>query len=422
MQSQSLDSNHKTEKYVLSLFIVLIFLNFVKPLADYYLGISQRIFTISQMILLLIFFFVVSKKLVKFKFLEFSFLLLIFLRFLTEIVIDYSNLPQAAFSLFKFIVIIWGIKYMALRKFSFLFYKRLEKTIWIYFYITIVISIIQAFNIPPFGVVFSKFGGNILSGNALGVVRTTGGIGGTVIDYAGFVIMYYIIMVSNYKIKLTHFFALIISSLLVFSRVVFLIMFIGFLYKFVFYLFQKGKILKKILILSFALSLLILFFSNQQLQQINAFWASDESRQKSDTERFEQWKNAKSDMAGLPLLAGVSMGKNTGVPTDGRVVVSDGYFQGFAYDFGLLGLIVYLCYLLYIIFSVSRNKKVAFLVTLLLFTTLIINSGIDKPSNIIILFAMFAMLKMNKEYISCMAIDEFGYRGTTFFNNLSELH
>lgn len=397
MQARLLKYRSREEKYFLLLVIIIFILNFIKPLIDYYFHISQRVPTTIQIVIQLLFFSAYIIKYSKLQSIEFFFLFYVFLRFLLEIVLVPANFFQASVSLVLMFVMIFGIKYITTKQFSVLFYSQLEKIIWKYFYVTIGVSIIQAFHIQPFYEIFSKYGGNLISGNILGVVRTTGGIGGTVIDYAVFIILFYLILLNSYKVEILHVIAIIIASLLAFSRIVFVIILMGTIYKAFFLLFKSGKFLQKILIISciiflgFVFSRINITITNEQLQFIESFQGTHEEA------RFNMWKNVRKSLKGASLIVGVSMGNNTGLPTQGTKPVSaDGYFQGFAYDFGILGLTLYILFLLIKIKKVAVSKKDFLLIILLFSITCIINSGITKPSNLIILIIMFGMIKMNR--------------------------
>jgi hypothetical protein len=378
--------------YVNTLFIIL-FINFIKPLCDYYFGIPNSVFTITQFFFLFVLY--VAHKMTDIKFSLYEYILLTYLsiRYVIEIFVFKTGFFQPTVSLVKFFILILGMNFFMNNKFSNYFYLKVEKLLWGYFILTIAVSIIQQQD-TFLGSVFSTYGGNIMSGNAFGIVRSSGGIGGTVIDYSVFIMFIIILYFFSFKIEgrsAIHFLLILCASWLTVSRVTLL----------VFVILILAYVIKRIMNISDIKSfLLVVVFSVVVILIINnnlikfAFWGDEPQRVSSDEVRIGQWFDVSDELDHSSYIIGYSMGKNTGLPEQYKTV-GDGHLQGFLSDYGILGLLLYLLFLLKSTYKSIPGLHNAITVFIVIMVVFLINSGADKFFNIFIFPIIFGLIKQS---------------------------
>jgi len=385
------------EKTFIVILCIVFIVNLMKPLMDFYFGIEHTSLTIFQFFILFLFYFIKKTKSLTFSHLEWSFLFFLLMRYLVEIFTFEVGFFQPTSSLMLFIILILGVNFFVNYKHGEIFYHKLNGILWIYFILTIIISVLQLTN-SHVGGIFANYGGNRMSGNIYGITRCTGGIGGTVVDYA-MLIIFYTLLYTTYKHKgiknIIYLFSLIIASILVFSRVVFLV----FLILLTLYILQNMLTVKKtrsfVVITTF--TILIVTLMNVYYDEFKVFLYYDSYSKTSDEERMIQWENVIEELGNTSYIIGHSMGRNTGVTSEtvGRKIVADGHFQGFLSDYGIVGLCLYVMYLLCSVYKAVNKKIEGILFILILFTSLIINSGFEKFFNIYVFPIILFIVRQN---------------------------
>lgn len=241
-------------------------------------------------------------------------------------------------------------------------------------------------------------GGNITSGNHLGIYRSNGGLGGTVIMYANYLVLtlYYIHFTNLKRIQvnlLTIFYFLSIA--LCFSRSVFLIMAILFLYR----RFAKVKIYHFVVLSG--LLIIGLIYADTVLNSFSSIWETyDVMRGKSDNGRIDGWAKSINHNEVTYHMFGVETGRNTGLLTGGvDKLNADGYILAHYYDFGIIGVLLLNCILIrsFIIAFENKYDGLAYSASFLLL--LFINSGFDKIFIVTYLFMILIYIK-NREVLN----------------------
>ena len=397
LNQTSLAKSSILEKAFIFILCAVLAVNLMKPLMDFYLGIGNQTVTIFQFIILFLFYLVNKINRFTFSRLEWSLLLFLLMRYMIEIFISDVGLLQPTSSLMKFIILILGINYFINYTHREIFSRNLSCILWIYFMLTILISILQMTD-SHIGDVFANYGGNEMSGNIYGITRGTGGIGGTVIDYAILIILYALLYTTYDNKGIERFLylsSLIIASLLVFSRVVFLV----FMLMLAFYIFGNVlsvKIKKSFIVMSI-ITILIAILMRVYYDDFKIYFVYDSASEASDIARINQWGNVFDDLGNTSYIIGNSMGRNTGFPDEsvkGKLAY-DGHFLAFLADYGILGLSLYVMYLLCSVYKAINRKKEAIIFVFILFTALNINSGFDKFFNIYIFPIILMVVRQN---------------------------
>lgn len=386
------------EKLFIVIFIIVIGLNIIKPLIEFYCGINHQVLTEFQYVVLILFYVIIKVNRFTFSCLEWSLLFYLFVRYIIEIFVFGTGFMQPTISLAKFIILILGINYFVNKKDGGVLSQKLSGILWLYFVFTILISLLQLTHLH-IGEIFANYGGNVMSGNIFGITRCTGGIGGTAIDYAGLIVLYtllYTTYKNNGVWNYVYLFCLIIASLLVFSRIVFLVFLL------LLFLYIMDGILtgdkKIILIISSVIAMLISISMTYDFDKYNNIVIYDAASMESDAQRFIQWNNVFKDLENTNYIIGDSMGRNTGFPGEevgGRKIVADGHLQGFVSDFGIIGLLLYVMYIIGSIYKAINRKKETIIFVLVLFASMIINSSFDKPFNMCIYPIILFIVRQN---------------------------
>tara|TARA_B110000008_G_scaffold48979_1_gene47785 strand:- start:6539 stop:7432 length:894 start_codon:yes stop_codon:yes gene_type:complete len=255
------------------------------------------------------------------------------------------------------------------------FYHNLKLLLFFYLIVTLIYSILQY---PLFfgNSIVSEYGGNSTSGNYFGIFRSNGGIGGTVIDYANFILaigwVAFFAKFKNINLKRLFILLFLISSVFCFSRSLFLcIIFISTVM--IINFSNSRRLFLSIIFISF----FIIAFSYNFIFLYEGYssWSGN-----SDAYRVSQWKDLFVDFSYLDYLVGKELGGNTGLFVTGEryKISGDGFITGFIYDAGLIGILLTLLILVQAILSMSVNLKVKICIFGSLILMLIINSGFEK--------------------------------------------
>ena len=355
--------------------------NALKPWIDFYTPIHYQIITLVQFVILLGFLTIFSKKFYKYiDVISFIFLsyILIKLFFISLIYIYDKNIEliiSPIYVLLRSFLIVYLIRYVLDEKRDINFYLNSKTIVFYYLIVTLIYSILQN---PLFfaNSIVSEYGGNSTSGNSFGIFRSNGGIGGTVIDYANFILaigwIAFFAKFDNKNFKSFFIILFLISSILCFSRSLFLCMMFMFTVMVINFSNINRIILSIILILTF-----IGTFSYNFIFLYEGYtnWSGD-----SDVYRVSQWKDLFENFSFFEFLIGKELGGNTGlfVTPDRYKISGDGFITGFLYDAGLFGITLILLILTKAVFSISANIKTKICIIGSLILMLIINSGFEK--------------------------------------------
>lgn len=309
---------------VLYLFIIIAL---VKAPFDYYFGIHHQILTIVQVGCIL--------------------------SFLASSKITYRGLDLASLAFFSVLGVITGLTYgdaalqvttaftiavilifvpRAVARLPRKELLRFSGAVSILFICTTLVSVVQLTN-THLSIIYNNFGGNIVSSNGYGVLRVTGGTGGTVIDYAAYIVVHSLFLTFTWKwqrFRVLQILCIGVATYSCFSRAVFLAGAVGFLI----WLLLKYK--SRFWVISLALTPIALLLGTTVLN----FFVQQNSQiaGTSDLFRVQQWALAIGKISGLDWLFGVQFGRNIGLSTSGTKEIGDGAALSILYDTGLIGL------------------------------------------------------------------------------------
>lgn len=377
-----------SERRAVYALLLIILINILKPVADYFLNISNASLTQLQLAIIFIAYFYLIKN--KFRFKNYEQLLIAYLifRYVVEVIIS-ANIYQPSVSLVKFILLIVGTNIVLSNSFSKIFRDRISLILWSYLFITTIISLIQQSN-TFLSNIFMNYGGNIVSSNGLGIDRATGGIGGTVIDYSFFIGFFLMILISpSERVSLKKVAIFFISALLCFSRIIILQIFLILIIS----IFVVKNIMYKIF-MSLTFILLCYLLTEHWAGFINLFEIFVNT---SDQDRVHGWSAVSNNPSVVDKLIGNSMGLNTGFPADGQQkITADGHFIGFFSDFGILGLGIYIIYLYENLKRLKLNRNKFYLLIIIFAAPLFINSGFDKIFNVMMFPFVLLLIKKDE--------------------------
>ena len=376
----------KLEKKVLVYFInslvAVIFFNISKPFADYFFGISPPFVTIFQIIVIVIYFSTF------FKYLSFNLIMQLALTYFSLLaLINFAyrevSLVQSITGLFNVYTIIFTFALFKSNDGKLIF-NRFNNLVLFFLTYSLLISLNQHFEIA-FAFLFNNYGGNIVSGNQLGMFRANGGVGGTVIEYAFLLSIACIYTAHTWKYndkKLYFIFVIGLSFFLSFSRSTGVSLFLLLMYLFFFK--ANVNLLFRILVLAVMIVSLILYYPS--IEQVLIF--NEEVSGTSDLKRITQW-DILENFSDMSLFFGAEFGENIGYSgLDGTKSVSDGYILAIIADAGFTGLFLIMSFIL----LAYRNNQFSiidyFFTVLLIFILLFINSGMSKTFNVILCSAM----------------------------------
>ena len=367
-----------TKYELLTWFLGIFFvLNGLKPWIDIFVGVSNQVVTGVQLILCLSVIQILTLKNRKLSLIMFVFLGFVFVRFLSEILImtfESEGIPSflaASFSALRFYM--FALLLLVLGSFKSDAKVVVIKKIFIaYFILTLVYSIMQHPSLFNFSSLHTA-GGNIVSGNGIGIQRMNGGIGGTVISYSNFLlsvswVLFYCKSDNAFKQNCL-FVCLGISVLLCFSRSLFLCLLVMFLVD----LIMKKRFKSMVLITG-----LVAYFVSRYLVQILDSYTLMVGG--SDISRRSGWVSMFSDSSSLEVFLGSRVGGNTGLITGGLAKLSgDGFILGTINDFGIFGAVFFVSLFVYSVFKLPNIRpSVGVSICLTFFIMLFVNSGFEK--------------------------------------------
>jgi len=259
---------------------------------------------------------------------------------------------------------------------------------WLIFYFlyTTFFSILQLPASPVSGI-FTSYGGNYTSGNGLGVFRSNGGLGGTVIMYSNYLLTVFLILfykgVHIVKYKYLLWFVFLIAVLLCFSRSLFLSVFIILSLHLCFK--RPGYFL---LLATFGV--ITLYVNLPAILEVFNTMVGD-----SDKNRISSWLLIIQNADPLTSLLGQRTGANTGFYIDKEVrkITADSFLLAWFYDYGLLGLGMLMALLWRAVAEAQIKPLGHFAVFVAVLLMMFVNSGFDKTFIIVMYFVTFMALK-----------------------------
>lgn len=375
------DTRISNRNLLIFVFSFIFVTNALKPWIDFYTPIHYQLITLTQFIILLGFLTILSKNfyksidLLSFIFLSYIFIKLFFESFLYLYNNDVAGIVSPVYVLLRSFLIVYLLRHVLDNTKEINFYTSLKSILFFYLVVTFIYSILQ--NPLFFGnSIVGEFGGNSTSGNYFGIFRSNGGIGGTVIDYANFILaigwVAFFAQYNNKNFKRIFILFFLISSILCFSRALFLCM----IFMSTVMVINFSNI-RRILLSIFLILVSIIAFSYNFIFLYEGYsnWSGE-----SDVYRISQWRDLFADFSILNFLVGKELGGNTGlfVTAERYKISGDGFITGFIYDAGLFGIILTILILLKAIFSMSVNTRTKICIFGSLMLMLIINSGFEK--------------------------------------------
>jgi len=390
----------KTDRAIIFVLTLILFVNIIKPFLDYFLNVTQATVTATQYVILMLLYIFGFFKIKKISLLELFFVVYITARFLLEIMYFGTSLMQPLVSLLKLLIFVIGCNYFVNANLSSYARAKISKLLWIYFFITIVFSILQQTD-TTIGYIISNFGGNLTSQNGLLIQRSTGGIGGTVIDYTFVVVLFLIMFMfesNSYFVRHVKLFLLFAAFYLCFSRIVFLVAIITYLFG---HIFHFGGMSKRSVFNFLAVLLFVFLFTSVVYVEWDLL--ADLlmiSTNTSDESRTNGWYGIVHSINLENILYGVSMGVNTGQPliTETKIT-GDGQIFAMLYDYGLMGLLLYLGIIFQYSYQFTRRWVEVVYLIFVFAIVIFVNSGIDKYFVIYILPFVFVVLRGTSKYM-----------------------
>ena len=261
-----------------------------------------------------------------------------------------------------------------------------------YFLYTSLFSILQL-PFSPVSAFFGSYGGNITSGNGLGYFRSNGGLGGTVIMYSNYLISTFLLLYygvqNNKKVQGLLWCVFLGAVLLCFSRSLFVSIFIvvsvHFCVKKPVYFLVVGLMCSVVLILNWAF----------------VFETYTVMTGGSDVGRISSWRLILQDFNMLGAMVGYRAGANTGLFIEGaRKITADGFLLSWYYDYGLVGLGLFLSLLWKAICETGITQVGRYAIFLSLMLMMFVNSGFDKMFIVVLLFVTLMVLKAQTSLVS----------------------
>lgn len=298
-------------------------------------------------------------------------------------------------SLIRFLYVLFGLAYVSIFDFSEGTEKKVIRSLFVVFEITVLASLIQSIPVAPLHSLLISYGGNLMSSTVIGLTRANGAIGGTVIGYSSFIVLNTFAYVFG-KEKLNiieryiYVISLLVAAFLNYSRATFLclLIFVGFYL--IFFKMKKiniaGKILITVIIIAF-----VIWYLNTDNEVIRYIFENDQYRQQSDTTRISSTITGIKEMDNpLKLLFGISVGQNTGFSTTGKIQ-TDSTFVSFLLDYGVIGSLLLIVFIIklnsdFTLYTRTKNdKSMLYLATITLCLNAVINSGMLENYNLFIL-------------------------------------
>lgn len=391
---------YKTDLILITWISVIFILNSLKPWIDYLLPIHYQAITVFQFIPLLILITHFNKDFYKKIDLPSAFLIIYIVVILFQqalIHIFEKNVFAVISSLYVFVrtlFIVYLLQVLLSPKRRETFFEAIKLILMIYFLVTFLYSIMQHPQVFD-NEVIKEFGGNSTSGNGLGFFRTNGGIGGTVVDYANFLLAVFWVLLfrpfNNKKTQILMLLIFVISAILCFSRSLFLsIMFI-----LIVQLINVNNTKKIILLVCLSTVVLLLLSSSLEFLVLNyALIAGD-----SDNYRVEQWRDLFQNFSFAEYLMGRNLGGNTGLFYGPEHKISgDGFIMGFTYDAGIIGIVSLILVIFSRIFSCNCNLQIKISMIGSLLVMLAVNSGFEKLNIVLVYMLSIAIVSDAHRY------------------------
>ena len=372
---------NNTDTLLIRILGLIFILSAIKPWIDYWTPLHYQIITAFQFVLLLFFITFLNKNFYKKIDLFAAFLLLYVLtRFFAQTLIDLfeGDIIGIASSLYvvarTFLLVYLFQIYLTFQRDDSV-YRSTKTLLLIYFLLTFLYSLIQHPSIFD-SALMREEGGNLVSGNYWGFFRTNGGIGGTVIDYANFLLaVSWVLFFTPFKNSKVKFFLLVIlvaSSILCFSRALFLAWFVILCIYSISFKNVPRILISVALLISLPVFLLILNF-----ESIVSFYHSGFGD--SDLYRVQQWKLLYVNFSPLEYIVGRELGGNTGLFLGETYKISgDGFITGSIYDAGLLMVLLLIGFIVNTVFSIQCSIRIKLSIIGSLLVMMIVNSGFEK--------------------------------------------
>ncbi|AUJ65721.1 hypothetical protein B9057_15050 (plasmid) [Aestuarium zhoushanense] len=254
------------------------------------------------------------------------------------------------------------------------------KILIFYLALTSTVSALQTPLSPLSEILISRLN-DITSGNHLGYFRSTGGVGGTVIDYAVYLsfcsLLFFIFRHQKKKIlSMAYIIAFGFGVYFAFSRSLFVIS----VFVISMLTFTYGRRIAILTILLFAILIIIkldiiLHYLNL-IQELSA-----ELSGQSDVSRLNGWSAALNEVSVVEILFGVAVGVNSGFGSIGGKVSGDGFAVTYIAEYGVFGLIL-LALMMYKFLTLFYKDGIYKLISFLaLAFTILVNSGFEKVFN-----------------------------------------
>jgi hypothetical protein len=366
----------------LGVFVCILLSNVSKPFIDFYAGISNQVVTAAQIVAIIAITLIATKKKNELIF-GAAIIAYPFLIYLFSVAENQSIAFQAINTLLIFFVVVFT--YESSVSIGKQYYNITNKIIFAYLLATVIISVFQLVNFYPSEIV-NSYGGNITSANHLGIKRASGGIGGTVIDYATTIMIIAVYSLATFRLnslRLYFLFFLTIGSLLVFSRSLFLVMliyYIGCLYV----MLSKSRYRHPLLVICFVSIIYIFFIYLSPILNYSEIISGD-----SDVYRVDSWRHIYMTTSFSELLFGSEIGAGTGFMIEGKYkITTDGFLFALLFDVGLIGVVLFMFVIVKQVRSMTFEWPVFYLCLLALTLGFIINSGFSKFYN----FMLFSIL------------------------------
>lgn len=377
--------------------LAVVALNIAKFWAAFVLGVNHQLLTLLQTILPILVLVLVWKNVSKRNITKIAWVFVFY--HIARLCAELLVLLLTDFTFSSFIAIVFSFVRVSVMFSLFMLLcmdlrgsKDYLRLLVFYFLYTTVFSILQL-PLSPVSNIFMSYGGNITSGNGLGIFRTNGGLGGTVIMYSNYLLSVFLLLFysdvhsKNVQILLWTVFSIVVF--LCFSRSLFLSVFV---------ILSLHLCFKKsvyFLILS-AVSVFALYINWSAILEIyfDMIGSSDQSR-------FDSWRLILQDADGLTSLLGQRSGANTGFFIQGASkITADGFLLSWYYDYGLVGLGLLMALLWKAVGEAGLNRLGHCSTFLALMLMMFVNSGFDKMFILIIYFVTFLALKNSVHFRS----------------------
>jgi len=370
-----------TSVFLIGVIGLIFILNALKPWIDYWTPLHYQFVTLFQFSLLVFFitFFNVNfyKKI---GLLAFLLLFYVLLRFFTQTIIDlfsenFLGIISSFYYVFRTFLLVYLFQiYLTFERNDNVFQSS-KNLLISYFLLTFIYSLMQH---PLFfdNALIREQGGNLMSGNYWGFFRTNGGIGGTVIDYANFLLgvswVLFFTTFESRKVKFFLLFVLVASSILCFSRALFLAWFLILCIHVISFKNIPRIILSFTILLVPPAVLLMLNFDSL----VNFYYSGFGD---SDIYRLQSWIMLFDNFSILEYMTGRELGGNTGLFLGETYKISgDGYITGTIYDAGLFMLFLLIGFIVKTVFSIQCSIKIKLSIIGSLLIMMIVNSGFEK--------------------------------------------